>query len=68
MKRIAKIFNTMGLSTLPIVLLTNEESEIDLRTQKLRHKIPGLVLNKFNIGLLTERLVKITEWLTNNES
>jgi len=67
-KRIASIFNRMGLSTLLIDLLTNEESEMDLRTQKLRHKIPGLVLNKFNIGLLTERLVTITKWLTNNES
>jgi hypothetical protein len=58
----------MGLSTLLIALLTNEKSEIDLRTQKLRHKIPGLVLNKFNIGLHTERQVTITKWLTNNES
>ena len=29
-------------------------------------KIPGLVLNKFNIGLLSKRLVTITEWILNN--
>jgi dienelactone hydrolase len=57
----------MGLSTLPIDLLTEEENEMDLRAQKIKDKIPGLVLNKFNIGLLTERLVTITVWLSNNK-
>jgi len=66
-KKIASIFNRMGLSTLPIDLLTEEENEMDLRAQKIKDKIPGLVLNKFNIGLLTERLVSITKWLSNNK-
>lgn len=66
-KKIASIFNRMGLSTLPIDLLTEEENEMDLRAQKIKDKIPGLVLNKFNIGLLTERLVAITKWLSNNK-
>ena len=65
-KKIASILNRMGLSTLPIDLLTEEENDMDLKAQKIRDKIPGLVLNKFNIGLLTERLVTITIWLSNN--
>ena len=59
-KKIASIFNRMGLSTLPIDLLTEEENKMDLRAQKIKDKIPGLVLNKFNVGLLTERLVTTT--------
>ncbi len=66
-KKIASIFNRMGLSTLPIDLLTEEENEMDLRAQKIKDKIPGLVLNKFNIRLLTKRLVAITKWLSNNK-
>jgi dienelactone hydrolase len=66
-KKIASIFNRMGLSTLPIDLLTKEENEMDLRAQKIKDKIPGLVLNKFNIWLLTERLVAITKWLSKNK-
>ena len=67
-KKIASIFNELGLSTLLIDLLAYEETEMDLRTQKIKDKFPGLVLNKFNIRLLTERLVRITEWLSNNKS
>lgn len=66
-QKIASIFNRMSLSTLLIDLLTYEETEMDLRAQKIKDKIPGLVLNKFNIGLLTERLVTITVWLSNNK-
>lgn len=66
--KIASIFNRMGLSTLPIDLLTYEENEMDLRVQKIEDKIPGLVLNKFNIRLLTRRLVTITKQLENNKS
>ncbi len=29
-------------------------------------KIPGLVLNKFNIRLLSDRLKAITNWITDN--
>jgi dienelactone hydrolase len=66
--KIASTLNRMSLSTLLVDLLTNEEAEMDLRTQKINDKIPGLVLNKFNIRLLTERLVTITKWLRNNKS
>jgi len=67
-KKIASIFSTMNLSTLLIDLLTDGENEMDLRAQKIKDKIPGLVLNKFNIGLLTERLLTVTKWLDNNKS
>jgi hypothetical protein len=30
------------------------------------YKIPGLVLNKFNINLLARRLVSITDWILEN--
>jgi len=65
---IASIFHKMGLSTLLIDLLTDKEKETDLRTVKISDKIPGLVLNKFNITLLKQRLVSITKWLANDES
>jgi putative phosphoribosyl transferase len=67
-KKIASIFNRMSLSTLLIDLLTEDENEMDLRAQKIEYKIPGLVLNKFNIKLLTERLLTVTKWLDNNKS
>jgi putative phosphoribosyl transferase len=67
-KKIASIFNRMSLSTLLIDLLTNAENEMDLRAQKIEYKIPGLVLNKFNIKLLTERLLIVTKWLDNSKS
>jgi putative phosphoribosyl transferase len=67
-KKIASIFNTMSLCTLLIDLLTEDEKEMDLRAQKIEDKILGLVLNKFNIGLLTERLLTVTKWLANNKS
>lgn len=67
-KKIASIFNRMSLSTLLIDLLTEDENEMDLTAQKMKDKILGLVLNKFNIELLTERLLSVTKWLDNNRS
>ena len=29
-------------------------------------KLPGATLNKFNIELLTERLIAVTQWVQNN--
>ena len=54
---VAKILDDNGLGTLLFDLLTKEEQESDLRTQNIMCKIPGLSLNKFNIELLTERLM-----------
>jgi putative phosphoribosyl transferase len=44
-------------------LLTPEEEETDIRMQKIQCKVPGLVLNKFNIKLLSRRLVAIIDWV-----
>ena len=63
---IAKILNENGLGTLLFDLLTKEEQESDIRTQNIMCKIPGLRLNKFNIELLTERLIAVTQWVQNN--
>jgi putative phosphoribosyl transferase len=49
-------------------LLTTEEQESDLKTQRILDKYPGIVLNKFNIQLLTTRLKTITYWLIDSIS
>ena len=63
---VANILNDNGFATLLVDLLTVEEQDSDVRTQKVMYKIPGLVLNKFNIRLLTKRLVHVTNWLLEN--
>lgn len=63
---VAKKLNESGVGTLLFDLLTDEEQQSDLRTQKIMCKIPGLILNKFNINLLTERLLGVTEYAINN--
>ena len=51
---VARMFNEAGLATLLIDLLTLHEEVLDARTAHLR----------FDIDLLTERLVDATDWLT----
>src|SRR5215210_3107410 len=51
---VAQSLREAGLATLLIDLLTSEEEAVDLRTRHLR----------FDIGLLAERLVGATDWLT----
>jgi dienelactone hydrolase len=53
-RSVARSLQEGGLATLLIDLLTTDEEAIDLRTRHLR----------FDIGLLAERLVGATEWLT----
>ena len=53
-RHVARTLNRARLATLLIDLLTPEEEEIDLRTAHLR----------FDIGLLAQRLVITTDWLT----
>jgi putative phosphoribosyl transferase len=65
---IAEALNNDGLATLLADLLTQEEEETDVRIQKVRCKIPGLVLNKFNIKLLASRLFAITDWVLQNSN
>ena len=52
-RQVAKQFYDGGLATLLMDLLTAEEERIDQRTRALR----------FDIGLLSERLVGATDWL-----
>jgi putative phosphoribosyl transferase len=51
---VARLLNEAKLATLLIDLLTSDEEAIDVRTAHLR----------FDIGLLAERLVDVTDWLT----
>ena len=50
---VAQQLNREKLTTLLVDLLSPEEEAVDLRTARLR----------FNIGLLAERLVGVTDWL-----
>lgn len=49
---VAGILNGSGLATLLVDLLTTQEEHVDLQTREFR----------FNIGLLAERLIGLTEW------
>ena len=62
-KFVSQALNNDGLATLLVDLLTQEEEETDIRMQKMQCKVPGLVLNKFNIKLLSRRLVAIIDWI-----
>jgi dienelactone hydrolase len=53
---VASVLQQEGLATLLLDLLTTAEEKIDLRTRQLR----------FDIGLLTARLVSATDWLCHN--
>ena len=65
---VAEALNNDGLATLLADLLTPEEEETDVRIQKIQCKIPGLVLNKFNIKLLASRFFAITDWVLQNSN
>jgi putative phosphoribosyl transferase len=65
---VAEALNNDGLATVLADLLTPEEEETDVRIQKIQCKIPGLVLNKFNIKLLASRLIAITNWVLQNSN
>ena len=63
---VAEYLQKDGLATLLVDLLTAKEEEFDSKAQKTSYSIPGLVLNKFNINLLAQRLVSITNWILEN--
>jgi putative phosphoribosyl transferase len=65
-KYVAEVLQKDGLATLLVDLLTAKEEEADTKAQKIDYKIPGFVLNKFNINLLAWRLVSITDWILEN--
>ena len=51
---VAEILNEAGIATLLFDLLTEEEEDIDQRTREYR----------FDIGLLTERLIGVIDWVS----
>ena len=53
---VANVLNKAGIATLLIDLLTGEEEEVDLRTGQFR----------FDIELLTERLIGAVVWIKKN--
>jgi pimeloyl-ACP methyl ester carboxylesterase len=53
-RHVARMLNDANLATLLIDLLSAEEERIDLRTAELR----------FDIGLLAERLISATAWIS----
>jgi putative phosphoribosyl transferase len=53
---VAQVLNEAGIATLLMDLLTPEEEQVDMRTRHLR----------FDIGLLSERLIGAVDWLQRN--
>ncbi|HEY6882584.1 MAG TPA: alpha/beta hydrolase [Nitrososphaeraceae archaeon] len=53
---VARVLNDAGLATLLTDLLTGEEEEIDVKTRQ----------HRFNIELLSKRLVSVTNWIVQN--
>ena len=53
---VAQVLQDKGIGSLLIDLLTEQEEEIDLQTRHLR----------FDIGLLSQRLIAATDWLKQN--
>jgi putative phosphoribosyl transferase len=61
---VAQVLHNAGIATLLVDLLTPEEEDADIRTQNILYKLPpGIVLNKFNIKLLANRLIAATNWI-----
>lgn len=65
---VSEKLNENGIATLLFDLLSDQEQNFDSQVEKIAVKIPGIVLNKFNILLLTKRLSMVTEWVRNNPS
>jgi putative phosphoribosyl transferase len=62
------VLNDGGFATLLVDLLTSQEQDSDIKSQKVMGKYPGIVLNKFNINLLSTRLTSITNWIIKEDS
>ena len=63
---VSEKLNKNNIATLLFDLLSDKEQEFDTQLENLISKIPGAVLNKFNVSLLTNRLSMATEWVMNN--
>jgi dienelactone hydrolase len=59
---VANTLNQKGFATLLADLLTPVEQDSDTKSQKVMGMFPGIVLNNFNIPLLSNRLFIITDW------
>jgi dienelactone hydrolase len=60
---VSEKLNKSNIATLLFDLLSDEEQQFDIQLEKMSLKIPGAVLNKFNISLLTYRLSMVTDWV-----
>ena len=56
-RHVAEVLQSRGFATLLFDLLTREEESVDRWTAQMR----------FDIGLLSDRLVKVTSWIARNE-
>lgn len=65
-RMVAQVLNENGFATLLTDLLTQQEQQSDIKSLKILDKYPGIILNKFNIQLLSARLTTITKWIYNN--
>jgi len=63
---LGQALNNNGFGTLLFDLLTEDEKQIDSKSENIIGMIPGITLNKFNIKLLSKRLKTITEWVRKN--
>ncbi len=63
---VSKKLNENNIATLLFDLLSKEEQDSDLQLENANLKIPGTILNKFNITLLSKRLSMTTEWIMNH--
>jgi putative phosphoribosyl transferase len=64
---VSRKLNENNIGTLLFDLLSEEEQESDRRQEYIIPSIPGAILNKFNISLLTERLSMATEWIVSHQ-
>lgn len=65
-QHVANVLNSNGFATFLVDLLTKDEQESDIKSQKILDRYPNLLLNKFNIKLLATRLEEATSWLLKN--
>ena len=65
---VSEKLNNKHIATMLFDLLSIEEQAYDTKLQNMEVKVPGTILNKFNIQLLTKRLAMVTEWVGKNRS
>ena len=65
---VSEKLNKNNIATLLFDLLSVEEQAFDSQLDNMISKIPGAVLNKFNVSLLAKRLSMATEWVMSNPS